>query len=99
MNKYTEIQINKVTEILSRIEDSNNTVGTNCEISNLKVLSDTNNNIYVSYNYIMRGAKSENGELFLKVDKMGMESILNYTTKFTEQELRIIFKGYTNLSL
>jgi len=99
MDNYTEIQIEKVTDILFELEKANTKMGSDCEISNLKVLKDTNGNIYISYTCTMLSADRGVDDIYLKVDKTGSKFILNYTTKFTQDELGVIFNNYKPLSL
>ena len=98
MQYFNLKQIEKIQEIIKSFHTTNNNIGTNNKIDNIKMYKDDENNFYVSYLGTYFGPDGETvGEYYLKVDANGNQTRLNY--EMNNLELKEFFKTLKQITL
>jgi len=77
-NRYTLVQVTKLKELVEILDNCNTEVGSDCKIENVKILTDIENDIYLTYTCIMHGADRSTEKVYVRIDAQGVQTTLNY---------------------
>lgn len=98
MNNFTQIQIEKIKNIIHEIKKCNSDQFSNCKITNIMMYEDSDNNFYVSYT---ANIISLDGELinnyYFKIKTDGTEIKLN--NEMNEGQIKEIFSNLKTILL
>lgn len=95
---YTQKQLIKAKETISQLELCNTSINSLSSISDLKLLHDENYDIYLSYICNVKGPDRSIEKFYLKIDKDGEQTIMNYTD-FDSKDLDVMFTTLKPLTL
>jgi hypothetical protein len=88
--EFEEEQILKAREIIARIHKCNTEPGSDCEITELKLLTDEMSSIYISY-LCKSNADQTTERFYIEVTKDAKEIILNYEENVDKDDLQRMF--------
>ena len=92
MENLTEKQVLKMQELLHELNQANVSVGSDCKIEDLKLFTDNESNMFLSYICRTNGAVRSVDKMFVKIDVEGAKSILNREKEEKERELLKLLK-------
>lgn len=84
---YTEKQLNIAKKIYLDYINCNNRIPKTCATSNFQMFTDSDYNIYISYNYEIKGIYSIIRKMFIEITYKGDEIILNDVEGNTMEKL------------
>jgi hypothetical protein len=94
---FTELQIIKIQDALDKLDGCDPIKG-DCKVEKLKLFKDKEHNFYYSYLSIIYGAAPKNEFYYIKIDREGVETILNYTDA-TKEELEALFGTFEQITM